>query len=307
MRGFLFFISMCVFGNVVSIHAAILHISDLRAVHPYIKDGGVVCLCIEETLIFAKESLGHLRWYEHQNLQLEKNVRKDIAREQALREWLGISMLATFELGTPDLPSVFSELAFSGASVLGVSLCPLPFIPRSLSILEGLSLDFTQFPTVFENGWISHPKTLGKPLETPVVEKNIFFTGILANQLTMEEAMLTLFSTAQPLPTQIVYVDHSLQRLESTEKACKQMQVPFVGLCYTPAQKRAEKFHFKVAELQRTRMLSLFSEEFYSALLESFTKKNTEEKGFEPPVPVRELLISNQTHSTTLPLFHREK
>lgn len=68
MRGFLFFISMCVFGNVVSIHAAILHISDLRAVHPYIKDGGVVCLCIEETLIFAKESLGHLRWYEHQNL-----------------------------------------------------------------------------------------------------------------------------------------------------------------------------------------------------------------------------------------------
>ena len=178
MRGFLFFIWMCVLGKVVSIHAAIIHISDLRAVHPYIKDGGVVCLGIEETLIFAKESLGHLRWYEYQHQQLEQHVSKDSAQEKALREWLGISMLATFETGIPDLPSVFSELAFAGASVIGVSLCPLPFISRCLSVLEGLSLDFMQFPTVFENGWIPHPKTSGKILETPAMEKNIFFTGI---------------------------------------------------------------------------------------------------------------------------------
>ncbi len=32
--------------------------------------------------------------------------------------------------------------------------------------------------------------------------------------------------------------------------------------------------------------------------------KNAEEEGFEPPLPLRVILFSRQTHSATLPLFH---
>ena len=34
-------------------------------------------------------------------------------------------------------------------------------------------------------------------------------------------------------------------------------------------------------------------------------KKNTEEVGFEPTVPAKELLFSRQAHSATLPLFQK--
>ncbi|ANH78223.1 DUF2608 domain-containing protein [Candidatus Chlamydia sanziniae] len=252
------------------VEATIIKVSDIQVVHRYAKEGSLICLGIDDSLVFPKQMLGQTVWFNHRNQELMADMTAANAKEKALCEWMGIVFLADYELVHPQVSSFFLQLASTSAYILGISIRPLPLVSRTLSVLQSLGLDFTSCTAIQKSeGIIPHVKTQDTPMKVMTIENNVLFTGSMINGLSMDEVLTAFLDTLSVYPKQIVYVDSDENRLKSVEIACRWADLYYVGILYTPAVKRVENYDARLTVIQWEQLLKCFSDDYYMMLLNS--------------------------------------
>lgn len=81
-------------------------------------------------------------------------------------------------------------------------------------------------------------KNLKGPLGTPNIKNGIIFTAELDKGKVLEEALKLL----PKKPSQIIFVDDRIDNLESVEKICSKLQLPYLGFHYIAMKLRPVKY-----------------------------------------------------------------
>ncbi|WP_375793209.1 DUF2608 domain-containing protein [Chlamydia sp. 12-01] len=261
----IFFITF--FFSVFSLEASIIKVSDVQAVNKYAKKGSLVLLALDETIVFPEQMLGTTAWFQERLENLKKEESDLDPIEQAFCERIAISFAVDYELIHPEVPKAIAALALSEAWVLGVSQLPIPMANHFLRSAVALGLGFSSCPQIRGDGWMQHLKTFGKPQHAMFIEDQVLFTGSLINGITMEEVLSTLFATLEILPQQVIYLDANKDNLISAEAACKQANIYFIGMHYSPAVKRIKRYKSDIANLQWLQLHNQLSGKYFQSLL----------------------------------------
>ncbi|BAE81475.1 outer membrane protein [Chlamydia felis Fe/C-56] len=253
--------------SVFSLEASIIQVSNVQAVNKYAKKESLVLLALEETVIFPKQMVGNSSWF-HQRLESLKN-KESVADpfEKAFGERIAVSFAVDYELIHPDIPKVIEALSLSQAWVLGVSQLPIPMAKHFLQSSVDLGVGFSSCLSMRADGWVRHPKTLARPQHAMFIEDQVLFTGGLINGITMEEVLPTLFATVGALPEQVIYLDANHDNLISAEAACKQANIQFIGMHYSPAVQRLQGYKPAIADAQWLQMHAYLSDDHFQSLL----------------------------------------
>ncbi|QVE48851.1 DUF2608 domain-containing protein [Chlamydia crocodili] len=260
-----FFITF--FFSVFSLDASIIKVSDVQAINKYAKKGSLVLLALDETIVFPKQMLGTTAWFQERLENLKKEESDCDPMEKAFGEKIAVSFATDYELIHPEVPKAIAALSLSEAWVMGVSQLPIPMANHFLRSAVSLGLGFSSCLPARSDGWMQHLKTFGRPQHAMFIEDQVLFTGGLINGITMEEVLSTLFATLETLPQQVIYLDANKDNLISAEAACKQANVYFIGMHYSPAVKRIKGYKSDIANLQWLQFHNQLSDKYFQSLL----------------------------------------
>ncbi|MEF9519794.1 DUF2608 domain-containing protein [Chlamydia crocodili] len=260
-----FFITF--FFSVFSLEASIIKVSDVQAINKYAKKGSLVLLALDETVIFPKQMLGTTAWFQERLENLKKEESDLDPIEKVFGEKIALSFAIDYELIHPEVPKTIAALSLSEAWVMGVSQLPIPIASHFLRSAVALGLRFSSCLPPRSDGWMHHLKTFGRPQHAMFIEDRVLFTGGLINRITMEEVLSTLFATLDTLPQQVIYLDANKDNLISAEAACKQANVYFIGMHYSPAVKRIKEYKSDIANLQWLQLHNQLSDKYFQSLL----------------------------------------
>ncbi|SYX08789.1 Protein of unknown function (DUF2608) [Chlamydia poikilotherma] len=260
-----FFITF--FFSIFSLEASIIKVSDVQAINKYAKKGSLVLLALDETVVFPKQMLGTTAWFQERLEKLKKEESDFDPIEKVFGEKVAVSFAIDYELIHPEVPKAIAALSLSEAWVMGVSQLSIPIASHFLRSAVALGLGFSACLPARSDGWMQHLKTFGRPEHAMFIEDQVLFTGGLINTITMEEVLSTLFATLETLPQQVIYLDANKDNLISAEAACKQANVYFIGMHYSPAVKRIKEYKSDIANLQWLQLHNQLSDKYFQALL----------------------------------------
>ncbi|WP_348663861.1 DUF2608 domain-containing protein [Chlamydia vaughanii] len=263
MKGIFF---LTIFFSLFSLEASVIRVSDVEAVNKYARDGSLILLSLDSVVMFPKQMVGTEGWFYERLENLKKEAGHSDPLQTAVEEKIALTFTVDYELGHPNIAKVLAALSLSNAQVLGVSQMPIATANHLLRSASALGITFSSSPQL-HNGWLPHPKTAGKPQHAMFIEDQVLFTGGYTNGITMDEAIITLFSQLEKRPKQIIYLDSNEERLSLVEHACKQARVSFIGMLYKPGVERHEAYNSDIANIQWQQLCQNVSNEYFQTLL----------------------------------------
>ncbi len=155
------------------------------------------------------------------------------------------------ELMDPLFPSLISEIEQNGITIMGLTALEtgeLGLISHvedwRISQLNKFSIHFSStfepFAPIFFTEFSSTYRS------NPLFKEGIIFT----DGVPKGEILISFFKKVDWAPSKILFVDDTLEQIQSVESAANKLGIEFIGLHYVAAEKNCQGYDPVVAELQ---------------------------------------------------------
>ncbi len=216
----------------------IIETDELQEVLSHLASDTAIFFDLDNTLLEPCQHFGTVQWGEY---YIKKLMSAGEAPEKA--EVIAQSMWgkylpnAALRLLDPNSPSIISQLQQNGHLVLGLTARYPEEASYTHPQLQKLGFEFDRrfadqtillpFPALFENG--------------------VLFASTLNKK---GDALLALLEQVNYLPKKIIFIDDKHSHVEELHSTLNPLDLDFVGIRYSKADKRVKAFDPQIADLQ---------------------------------------------------------
>jgi hypothetical protein len=244
------------------LHAAIIEITEIDAMRPYITEEALYLFDIDDTLIDNPFSLGSSPWRNWAKAKLPK-LNTSFVLYDALT--LHIAKNAPYKPVEPTTPQLIKDLQESGHAVFA-------FTARGRS--QWYTTDIAGVDH-FTHQQLNHAgidfRKTRIPSELKSLEEKYFYEGIIfAEHIKKGDLLKHLLKDLNYHPSVILFADDKLDQVQSVEAALKETGIPFIGFWYRRSEVDRKNFNPQIANIQLEALLlrgELMSDEEASKLL----------------------------------------
>lgn len=205
---------------------------------------------LDNTLIESCQHFGTVQWFEHYEKKLLEGGRSPMEAEQEMQSLWNQKLLPGMVVRLLDnsTPDLFLELQQRGHRVLGLTARYPADASYTHSQLGRLGIQFCQQHDNFEI-----------PFEFPVLfDKGIIYASMLNPKST---ALLAVLKQIDYYPSSIIFIDDKMAHVHDVEQSVSALDINYVGVRYSKADKRVQEFDPHIAKIQMDAFPEFISDE----------------------------------------------
>lgn len=234
-------ISLCCLNSLLFSASSLIvesnHMSDLIQ---YITPDTLIVLDIDNTVLEPAQSLGSDQWAWDRVKKLKGELSEREAIDQTSKEWCevhSITKVRTVENSTADL---IQCLQSNKHALIALTTRRPIYAEITLRELHDLGIDFSQTSLPVKNCDFSGRNILYK--------EGIAFISL---ENRKGEVLKEMLKNNEYHPQTIVFVDDKLAHVKDVAKACTELDINYIGLRYSAADRSVGSFDRETAETQQ--------------------------------------------------------
>lgn len=204
--------------------------------------GGWVVFELYDTVMATSQQLGSEQWaewqisdYVHQGLSIQE------ARRGIVPLWNQILLQTKVEPVDPAMTSIYRTLQRQGVVTLGMTERDAEMSYTILKHLYAVDISLWRNNPSPAEGWVRGGDAPVKYLG------GVLFTGV---QNPLGASLLHFFDHIRRVPSYVVFVSSKAKSLNEMASYMQSRGVPFIGIRYSGADRRAAEFDIRVAKMQ---------------------------------------------------------
>jgi len=236
MRYILALITLC-----SSLCAEILETAHFREIKDHIREGTLLILDIDDTLLIPVQTLGTDVWFVHR-LQEHLHSKNDpaTALDLTLAAWEAVRHITRVQVVEEGTAEIIQKLQQAHSPVMGLTTQGLTLATRTVNQLKSLGIDLTTTAPSQEDHYFINGKN------SVLYRHGILFTSGTAKG----EALLTLLDKLNYPVQHILFINDKKTHLEDVEKSLINKGIAFTGLRYNYRDKKIASFRKEITDIQ---------------------------------------------------------
>lgn len=214
----------------------------------------IVC-DIDNTLLRGSQHLGSVAWGDYMVAQLErKGISKQQAEEIENILWKTVQPYVKVKLVDPKTSEVIQEIQNRKISIVGLTARSPDEVECTTNQLLSLGIDLS-----FEG---RHPfvstTCLSMEDRDALYDKGILFSTPFNKKSSV---LFSFFEKYSIFPECIIFIDDKRSHVEDIEKACKELNIHFVGIRFSAGDEHVKNFNPLLADIQWEVFPTIISDE----------------------------------------------
>lgn len=192
---------------------------------------------LDNTLIEASQQFGSVQWGDIYRRQLiESGESPEKAEEIVNNLWLQMLSIITMRLVDAEAPGIIQKIQQNGHVVLGLTA-------RYPEEAQYTHPQLDQVGIYFDNRFSDREFFFHAPV---LYENGILFCG--TNKKS--EVLIAFLKQLNLFPQKIIFIDDKLSHVQDLEHALAPLNIDYVGIRFSKADKRIEEYDHKIVDIQ---------------------------------------------------------
>lgn len=231
------------------LHGEIIETNQLTDVLDYVTENTLVVFDLDNTLIKAQQTLGSDQWFSH---EINQNMKQGLDLYQAIDNilplYFHIQDVTAVTLTEPCIPNILQKLNNMGIQTMALTTRSPQLARRTFQLLREVNIKFKSN--------ISHEFILEPEFDSRHIKHCLFVGNANKGEI------LSLFLKQCGLnPQRIIFIDDKINHVKNVAKAVEQLDIEFIGLRYSGLDDEIKKFDDKIAEIQRSHLDCILTDE----------------------------------------------
>lgn len=222
----------------------------------HITENTAIFFDLDNTLVEPVQHFGSVQWgenYEKRMLDSGKTLNEVEAILQPY--WNQLLPDLSMRLVDQTAPNIIRELQQKGHLVLGLTARHVMDAIYTHPLLD-------QYGIKFESKYADQEISMAHPA---MFEKGVLFTGIRNSK---GESLIAFLKQINHFPQRVLFVDDKLNHVQSLEGPLAKLNIDYIGVRYSKADKRVQEFDPQIADLQMKFFPKFISDEEARQMLE---------------------------------------
>jgi hypothetical protein len=220
----------------------IIETNDPQDVLSYVGEGALVIFDIYNTLFETTHQLGSEQWADwHVSTLIAQGVTAQEARRVIVPRWSEILRVAKMRPVDFAMQSLVRTLQRRQIRVMGMTSKESEMREVILQQLQNVNV------SLLCAQWLQKDLTIASEGHALRYEGGVLFCGL---QHPLGMALLKFFDTTKDYPLQVIFISQKWEQINEMAQHVRARGLPYVGIRYGGADKRAVMFNPAVAEMQ---------------------------------------------------------
>lgn len=237
--------------------AKIIETECFNEIRSHITENTAIFFDLDNTLVEPVQHFGSVQWGEHYEKRL-LDTGKTLKEVEAILQpyWNKLLPDLSMRLLDQTAPNIIRELQQKGHLVLGLTARDVVDAIYTHPLLD-------QYGIRFECEYADQEISMRYPA---IFERGILFTGI---HNTKGETLVELLKQINHFPQRVLFVDDKLNHVQSLEGPLAALNIDYIGVRYSKADKRVQEFDPQIADLQMQHFPKFISDDEARQMLAS--------------------------------------
>ncbi|MBA3238761.1 MAG: DUF2608 domain-containing protein [Parachlamydiaceae bacterium] len=218
-------------------------------IRSHITENTAIFFDLDNTLVEPVQHFGSVQWGEHFEKRLLETG-KSLKEVEAFLQpyWNGLLPDLSMRLLDQTAPNIIRELQQKGHLVLGLTARDPMDAIYTHPLLDQIGIRF-------ESEYADQKISMSFPA---IFERGVLFTGIHNSK---GESLVALLKQINHFPQKVLFVDDKLNHVQSLEGPLAELNIDYIGVRYSKADKRVQEFDAQIADLQMQHFPKFISDE----------------------------------------------